>query len=68
MVSVYGRGAEAAMTRYLGISKGLKNHLVNGSYSNEVANFKKLPLAEIEQIATTLFDEENLQQYCNQKN
>ena len=50
----------------LGISKP-KNHLVNGSYSNEVANFKKLPLAEIEQIATTLFDEENLQQYCNQK-
>jgi hypothetical protein len=41
VVSVYGRGAEAAMTRYLGISKGLKNHLVNGSYSNEVANFKK---------------------------
>ena len=67
VVSVYGRGAEAAMTRYLGISKGLKNHLVNGSYPNEVANFKKLSLAEIEQIATTLFDEENLQQYCNQK-
>lgn len=67
VVSVYGRGAEAAMTRYLGISKGLKNHLVNGSYPNEVTNFKKLSLAEIEQIATTLFDEENLQQYCNQK-
>ena len=64
VVSVYGRGAEAAVTRYLGISKGLKNHIVKGAYATEYANFKALPLDEIDRIATTCFEENNLQQYC----
>lgn len=67
IVSVYGRGAEAAMTRYLNISKGLKNHLIRGEYRNEVQVFSQLPDEEIEHIATTLFEKENLQQYCTQK-
>ena len=67
IVSVYGRGAEAAVTRYLDISKGLKNHLVKGSYREEVENFKNLSNEEIEQIAVDLFEKENLQQYCSQK-
>lgn len=67
IVSVYGRGAEAAITRYLDISKGLKNHLVKGGYREEVENFKNLSNEEIEQIAVDLFEKENLQQYCSQK-
>ena len=67
VVSAYGRGAEAAMTRYLNISKGLKNHLVKGDYAEEVSNFLQLSDEEIWSIATTLFEEENLQQYCTQK-
>ena len=67
VVSVYGRGAEAAMTRYLNISKGLKNHLVKGEYSKEVQVFSSLSDEEIEQRAVKLFEEENLQQYCTQK-
>ena len=67
VVSTYGRGAEAAMTRYLGISKGLKNHLVKGEYSKEVQIFSSLSDEEIEQRATKLFEEQNLQQYCTQK-
>lgn len=67
IVSVYGRGAEAAVTRYLGISKGLKNHIVKGEYATEYAKFKALPVEEIERIATSCFEENNLQQYCTQK-
>ena len=67
IVSVYGRGAEAAITRYLGISKGLKNHIVHGEYANEYMAFKKMPLNEIEKIAVDCFEKENLQQYCTQK-
>lgn len=66
VVSTYGRGAEAAMTRYLDISKGLKNHLVNGEYNIEVKAFSALSDVEIERIATELFERENLQQYCTQ--
>lgn len=67
VVSIYGRGAEAAMTRYLQISKGLKNHLVKGEYQKEVESFKLLTDEKIEEIATTLFEKENLQQFCTQK-
>lgn len=67
IVSVYGRGAEAAMTRYLNISKGLKNHLLKGEYKKEVQYFLSLSNDEIERIAVNLFDSENLQQYCTQK-
>lgn len=67
VVSVYGRGAEAAITRYLNISKGLKNHLVKGEYKNEVQHFQSLTDEEVINIATTLFEKENLQQYCTQK-
>lgn len=67
VVSVYGRGAEAAITRYLGISKGLKNHIVRGEYADEYAIFKTMPLDEIEKIAVDCFEKENLQQYCTQK-
>lgn len=67
VVSVYGRGAEAAITRYLGISKGLKNHIVRGEYADEYAIFKSMPLDEIERIAVDCFEKENLQQYCTQK-
>ena len=67
VVSVYGRGAEAAMTRYLQISKGLKNHLVKGEYKKEVKSFKLLTDEEVEEIAITLFEKENLQQFCTQK-
>lgn len=67
VVSVYGRGAEAAITRYLGISKGLKNHIVRGQYADEYAIFKAMPLDEIEKIAVDCFEKENLQQYCTQK-
>ena len=67
VVSVYGRGAEAAMTRYLNISKGLKNHLIKGAYEKEVKYFLSLPDDKIEQIAVNLFNSENLQQYCTQK-
>ena len=66
VLSVYGRGAEAAVTRYLGISKGLKNHIVKGEYAKEYQIFKSLPLNKIEQIAVTCFEENNLQQYCTQ--
>lgn len=61
VISVYGRGAEAAVTRYLGISKGLKNHIVKGEYAKEYQIFKSLPLNKIEQIAVTCFEENNLQ-------
>jgi len=64
VVSVYGRGAEAAITRYLNISKGLKNHIVRGEYADEYAVFKTMPLDEIEKIAVDCFEKENLQQYC----
>lgn len=67
VVSVYGRGAEAAITRYLNISKGLKNHIVRGEYADEYAVFKTMPLDEIEKIAVDCFEKENLQQYCTQK-
>ena len=67
VVSVYGRGAEAAVTRYLEISKGLKYHIIKGEYANEYAIFKALPLDEIERIAVNCFEENNLQQYCVQK-
>lgn len=67
VVSTYGRGAEAAMTRYLGISKGLKNHLVRGEYSKEVQVFSSLSDEEIEQRAIKLFEGQNIQQYCSQK-
>lgn len=67
VVSVYGRGAEAAITRYLGISKGLKNHIVNGEYAKEYADFKQLEPSLIEEIAVNCFENNNLQQYCTQK-
>ena len=67
VVSIYGRGAEAAMTRYLNISKGLKNHIVNGEYSKEAEVFSCLSDEEIEIIAVELFEKENLQQYCTQQ-
>lgn len=67
VVSVYGRGAEAAITRFLGISKGLKNHIVRGEYSKEYQLFKQLPKQKIERIATECFEQNNLQQYCTQK-
>lgn len=66
VVSTYGRGAEAAMTRYLQISKGLKNHIVNGEYAKEVQGFKRLTDKEVQERATILFEKENLQQYCTQ--
>lgn len=67
IVSVYGRGAEAAITQHMGISKGLKNHIVKGSYSKEVLYFKELDSSEIEQIAENFFLEKNLQQYVKNK-
>lgn len=67
IVSVYGRGAEAAITRFLNISKGLKNHIVRGEYAAEYALFKQMPLNEIEKIAVECFESNNLQQYCTQK-
>ena len=67
VVSVYGRGAEAAMTRYLQISKGLKNHLVKGEYKKEVESFNQLTDEAIEEIAVNLFEKEKLQQFCIQK-
>lgn len=67
VVSVYGRGAEACVTRYFNISKGLKNHVVHGEYQQEKENFLLLSKEEIENIAVKLFEEENLQQYCAQK-
>lgn len=66
IVSIYGRGAEAAVTRYLKISKGLKNHLIKGEYAKEVEYFKSLSDEEITSIAIELFEKENLQQYCKQ--
>lgn len=66
VVSTYGRGAEAAMTRFLQISKGLKNHIVCGEYRKEAEQFLKLSDEEVEQIATSLFEKEKLQQYCTQ--
>jgi hypothetical protein len=66
VVSTYGRGAEAAMTRYMQISKGLKNHLVKGEYKKEVEQFLKLTDEEVDALATSLFDEKNLQQFCTQ--
>lgn len=67
IVSTYGRGAEAAITRFFQISKGLKNHLVKGEYQTEVQSFSKLTDLEIEKIATEFFEKENLQQFCTQK-
>ena len=67
VVSTYGRGAEAAMTRFLNRSKGLKNHIVKGEYKEEVASFLKLTDEEIEKRAIQIFSENNLQQYCKQR-
>ena len=67
VISVYGRGAEACVTRYFNISKGLKNHVVHGEYQQEKENFLLLSKEEIENIAVKLFEEENLQQHCVQK-
>lgn len=66
VVSTYGRGAEAAMTRHFQISKGLKHHLVQGEYKTEVAAFLELNDEEVESIAVNLFESANLQQYCKQ--
>ena len=51
VISVYGRGAEAAVTRFLGISKGLKHHIVKGEYAEEYKIFKSLDPNLIEQMA-----------------
>lgn len=67
VISTYGRGAEAAMTRFLEISKGLKNHLVKGDYKKEVQSFKILKDEEIEKRAVEIFEKENIQQFCTQK-
>lgn len=67
IVTVYARGAEAAITRHLGISKGLKNHIVKGEYAKEYAEFKALPEQEIIDMATSYFEKNELQQYCSQK-
>ena len=67
VVSTYGRGAEAAMTRYLNISKGLKHHIVKGEYQKEVQQFLQLDDIQVEKRATALFEGNNLQQYCTQK-
>lgn len=67
VVSVYGRGAEAAVTRFLGISKGLKHHIVKGEYAEEYKIFKSLDPNLIEQMAINCFEQNNLQQYCTQK-
>lgn len=63
VVTVYGRGAEAAMTRQLQISGGLKNHIVHGEYSKEYTEFKQLPEQQIVDMAESYFKDNNLQQY-----
>lgn len=67
VVSCYGRGAEACMTRFLNISKGLKHHLIKGEYKKEVETFLNTPKELIQQNADKIFNENNLQQYCVQK-
>lgn len=67
VVSCYGRGAEACMTRFLNISKGLKHHLIKGEYKKEVEIFLNTPKELIQQNADKIFNENNLQQYCIQK-
>ena len=67
VVSTYGRGAEAAMTRFLGRAKGLKHHIIKGEYKEGVLSFLKLSDHEIEQRAIELFEKNNLQQFCKQK-
>ena len=66
VVSTYGRGAEAAMTRFLKRSKGLKHHIVKGEYKEAKEKFLKLSDKEIEEKATIIFNENNLQQFCTQ--
>lgn len=67
IVCVYGRGAEAAMTRFLERSKGLKHHIVKGEYKEAVKKFLLLSDDQIDQRATKIFEENNLQQFCKQK-
>lgn len=67
VVSVYGRGAEAAMTRYLDISKGLKDHIVKGEYRNYAEKFLSLTDSEVFERAVPIFEDNNLQQYCKQR-
>lgn len=66
IVTNYGRGAEAAITRYLQISKGLKHHIVKGEYKQEYENFLLIPNDEKRKIAIEFFNKNNLQQYCVQ--
>ena len=67
VVSAYGRGAEAAMTRYLNISKGLKDHIVKGEYKKYAEKFLTLTDSEIFERAIPLFENNDLQQYCKQR-
>ena len=65
VVSAYGRGAEAAMTRFLGRAKGLKHHIVKGEYKEARIQFQQLSDQEIYKIADEIFITNNLQQYCS---
>lgn len=66
VVSTYGRGAEAAMTRFLGRTKGLKYHIIKGEYQKAKEFFLSLSDEEIDKKATSIFESNNLQQFCTQ--
>lgn len=67
VISCYGRGAEAAITRFLGRSKGLKYHIIKGEYQEGVKKFLLLSDKEIQERAINIFEVNNLQQFCKQK-
>lgn len=66
IVSVYGRGAEAAVTRFFQRAKGLKHHIIKGEYKEGVKQFQKLTDEEILNRGKRVFETNDLQQYCKQ--
>jgi predicted GIY-YIG superfamily endonuclease len=67
VISTYGRGAEAAATRYFGRTKGFKHNILKGEYKEAFKEYLQLTENEIEEIAVNFFNNKNLQQFCTQK-
>ena len=67
LLSVYGRGIEAAFLRKNNLSKGLGYHLKKGEYPNAWIIFKEKSDEEIIKIADEYFEKNLLQNYCTQK-
>lgn len=67
VVSSYGRGAEAAITRFYGRAKGIKHNIIKGEYKESVSKFLLLSDEEIIARAEKVFVNNDLQKFCTQK-